>query len=369
MREAIDLAVRGRGLVEPNPRVGALALRDGEVVGRGYHEQWGGPHAEINALRDAETRGGRPDTVVVTLEPCCTPLGVGGKKTPPCTQALVAAGVSKVIVGMTDPDPRHRGRGVQELEAAGIEVVDGVLVDECRSINRPFLRGLALDRPWTVAKWAMTMDGKTAAPTGESRWISGFESRKEVHAMRARIDAVVVGFRTARLDDPVLTVRHLDGNNPVRVVVDPWAEISLDSKLVQSAKETPVWLLVNLEADPVRTELLESLGVQILPIPPAGRGRRLHLLQAWRLLLQRGIRTVMVEGGGSLVAQLLGWNCIDQVVCFVAPKIIGGRLAPTPVQGDGRAFMSEAWRFEELHWRQSGEDLAMGAFCLDGDSV
>jgi diaminohydroxyphosphoribosylaminopyrimidine deaminase/5-amino-6-(5-phosphoribosylamino)uracil reductase len=339
MREALDLAVRGRGQVEPNPRVGAVAIQDGVVVGRGFHERWGGPHAEVHALRDAEANGAEPDTVVVTLEPCCTPLGVSGKKTPPCTGALIDAGVRHVVIGMSDPDPRHRGRGVTELEEHGIKVWDGVLVDECKAINRPFLRWLGLDRPWTLAKWAMTLDGKTAAPTGESRWISGFESRRAVHEIRARVDAVVVGYRTARLDDPVLTVRHVDGDDPIRIVVDPWAELPVESRLVETAKDTPTWVLVHVDADEVRVERLRSLGVEVLPTPPAGTGRRLHLIEAWRTLRQRGVRTLMVEGGGGLVAQLLGWNCIDQVLCFLAPKVIGGKLAPTRFRAtDGRSW-------------------------------
>lgn len=362
MQEAIELALRGRGEVEPNPRVGAVAVQAGQVVGRGWHRVYGGPHAEIDALSDAERQGAKPDTLVVTMEPCSSPKGHGGKKTPPCTDAILRAGVKRVVVGAQDPDPRHRGAGLGLLEDAGIEVVDGVLAAECRAINKPFERWLRLDRPWTIAKYAITLDGKTAAPTGESRWISGMESRRRVHELRTRVDAVVVGFRTVKTDDPELTVRHATGPQPLRIAIDPWAEIDPGCKLVQTAGEHPTLVLVHEEADPVRVGMLKDHGVQIQACKPAGRGRRLHLLDAWRELRRRDVRRILVEGGGGVMAQLLGWDCVDQVLAFVAPKMIGGALAPTPVGGDGRPFMGEAWRFEEMQWAPSGEDLAITAF-------
>ena len=362
MREALELALRGRGEVEPNPRVGALAIESGRVVGRGWHRVWGGAHAEIEALADARQRGAHPDTIAMTLEPCSTPLGILGKKTPPCTGALIEAGVKRVVVGAADPDPRHRGAGFAVLEDAGIEVVDGVLAADCRSINRPFERWLGLDRPWTIAKYAMTLDGKTAAPTGESRWISGLEARRKVHELRTLVDAVAVGFRTARADDPELTVRHVEGAQPLRIIVDPFAELDVESKLVRTAPEVPLLLMVHEQADPVRVTRLRDLGVQIEAVKPEGSGRKLHLLDGWRALRRRGVRRMMVEGGGGLIAQLLGWDCIDQTLAFVAPKMIGGQFAPTPVGGEGRPFMAEAWTFDEMFWYRCGEDLAVGAF-------
>lgn len=366
MREALDLALRGRGDVEPNPRVGALAIEGGRVVGRGWHRVWGGAHAEIEALADARQRGAKPDTLVVTLEPCSSPLGKGGKKTPPCTQAILAAGIRKVVVGASDPDVRHRGSGFALLEEAGVEVIDGVLAAECRAINQPFERWLKLDRPWTIAKYAMTLDGKTAAPTGESRWISGLEARRKVHELRTLVDAVAIGFRTARADDPELTVRHVEGRQPLRIVVDPFAEIDVESRLVRTAPEIPLLVMVHAEADPVRVTRLVDLGVEVEAVKAADSGRRLHLLDGWRALARRGIRRMMVEGGGGLIAQLLGWDCIDQTLAFVAPKMIGGQFAPTPVGGEGKAFMAEAWRFGEMYWYPCGDDLAIGAFRVDG---
>lgn len=362
MQEALDLAQRGCGEVEPNPRVGALLLQDGEVVGRGFHGYYGGPHAEVAALEDARSRGAKPDTAVVTLEPCSSNLGDGGKKTPPCTQALLAAGIRRVVVGAIDPDPRHRRRGLVELEQRGVEVIEGVLADDFLRQNRPFVKWLSLDRPWTIAKWAMTLDGKTAAPTGESRWISGPESRRRTHELRARCDAVLVGFRTAQIDDPELTVRHVAGRQPVRIVVDPRAEIDDDSNLVRTAHKAPTWILVADDVDAARTGHLQDLGVQVIHIKSAESPRHIHLREAWRELRRRGMRRIVVEGGGGLVADLFGWNCIDQVQCYLAPKIIGGRFAPTPVAGEGRAFMAEAWPVEDWGYVRSGDDLLLSGF-------
>ena len=361
MEQALSLAVRGRGEVEPNPRVGAVALCDGEVVGKGWHRVWGGPHAEVEALADARDLGARPDTLVVTLEPCSTPQREPDKKTPPCTQAILGAGIERVIVGMTDPDPRHRGRGIAILRQAGIETTDGVLASRCEEINGPFVRWLSLDRPWTIAKYAMTLDGKTAAPSGEARWISGPESRSKVHELRSRVDAVLVGFRTARIDDPQLTVRSVQGPQPIRIVVDPLGEIGDDARLVTTAAEIPTWLLVGGEADPLRTGPLRDLGVTVIRIDSA-TGRRLDLLEAWRELRRRGIRRLLVEGGGKLLAQLLAQDCVDQVLAFIAPKIMGGEASPTPVAGEGRPEMGGAWGLAEVYSFACGEDLVIGGF-------
>lgn len=362
MGEAIELALRGRGEVEPNPRVGALCLQDEQVVGRGCHQQWGGPHAEVAALADAHARGARPDTMVVTFEPCTSPQGSEGKKTGPCAKLLVSSGIRRVVIGAADPDPRHRRQGIAALEAAGLEVIDGVLASRCRQINHPFERWLQLDRPWVIAKWAMTLDGKTAAPTGEARWISGQQARLYVHELRARCDAVMVGYRTAQIDDPELTVRHAPGPQPVRLVVDPLAEIDDDSNLVRTAQQHPTWILCSTEAQPLRTGHLQDLGVQVIQVRPVEGPRRLHLLDGLRELRTRGLRRVLMEGGGGLLSQLLSWNCVDQVLAFVAPKIIGGRHSPTPVGGEGRPFMAEALRVRELDWQRIGPDLAVSGF-------
>ncbi len=362
MQEALELADRGRFEVEPNPRVGCVLLKDGEIVARGWHEWFGGRHAEAMALDEARARGVRPDPAVVPLEPCSTEQGHDGKKTPPCAAALIEAGVQRVLIGAVDPDPRHRRNGIEQLEHAGVDVLDGVLATRCDALYAPFRRALSLDRPWMLCKWAMTLDGKTAAPTGEARWISGPEARTKTHALRAHCDGVMVGFRTAQIDDPELTVRHVEGKQPVRIVIDPLGEIDDDSNLVRTAHQAPTWLLASEDVDPRRSGHLQDLGVQVLHIPTAEGPRRLHLGRAFKELRRRGLRRVLVEGGGGLVAQMFAWNAVDQVLAFVAPKIIGGQSAPPPVGGDGRPFMAEAWQLRDVRMEAYGQDMAIAGF-------
>jgi diaminohydroxyphosphoribosylaminopyrimidine deaminase/5-amino-6-(5-phosphoribosylamino)uracil reductase len=251
---------------------------------------------------------------------------------------------------------------VAVLRDAGVEVIDGVLAARFAEQNRPFLRGLRLDRPWTIAKWAMTLDGKTAAASGDSRWISGEQARMRVHELRGRVDGVVVGFRTAQRDDPELTVRHVEGRQPLRIVVDPRAALPLDSKLATTARETPVLLLVRGDADPARCKALQDRGVELLETPPGGGERGLDLASAWRALRARGLRRVMVEGGGELLARLVEQDCLDQALCFVAPKLIGGRGAPTALGGAGRAAMAEASALDESWHETCGDDVLIGGF-------
>lgn len=362
MRQALALADRGRFEVEPNPRVGCLLLQNDAVVAEGHHEFFGGRHAEAMALEQAAQKGASPDTAIVTLEPCSSDQGTDGKKTPPCAQALIAAGIKRVVIGAVDPDPRHRRQGIALLEEASVDVLDGVLASLCDEIYAPFRKALSLDRPWMLCKWAMTLDGKTAAPTGEARWISGPEARTKTHELRARCDGVMVGFRTAQIDDPELTVRHVEGKQPVRIVIDPLGEIDDDSNLVRTAHDMPTWLLASEDVDPRRSGHLQDLGVTVVHVPTAEGPRRLHLSRAFKELRRRGLRRVLVEGGGGLVAQMFAWNTVDQVLAFVAPKIIGGVDAPTPVAGEGRRWMAEAWQLHDVRTAAYGPDMAIAGF-------
>jgi diaminohydroxyphosphoribosylaminopyrimidine deaminase/5-amino-6-(5-phosphoribosylamino)uracil reductase len=363
MRAALEHARAGRGHVEPNPRVGAVAVA-GDAVFFAHHRGWGLPHAEVEALAAAAAAGRRVDTVYVTLEPCGSERGEGGKKTPPCARALLAAGVRRVVYGQDDPDPRHRGRGPALLRAAGVEVTGGVEAMACAAINRPFLRWLGLDRPWTIAKWAMSLDGKIATRTGESRWISSAASRRAVHALRARVDAVVVGFRTVQRDDPLLTVRDVEGDSPLRIVVDPEAALPLTSALVRTAREVPVLALVAEAAASARCAALAAAGVEVVRGPGPGP-RGLDLAGAWRALRQRGLQRVLVEGGGGLLAQLFAADAVDQVLAFVAPLVIGGADALAPVAGQGVGALAQAWRADETLVETGviavGDDVAITA--------
>lgn len=370
MQAAIELALRGRGKVEPNPRVGALALAGDRIVGRGWHDLYGGPHAEIMAMAEADQAGERADTLVVTLEPCSTPQGQEQKKTRACTEALQISGIKRLVFGVEDPDPRHLGRARSELVAAGLEVVSGVLADACAAINRPFQRWLGLDRPWTIAKYAMSLDGKTATGSGDSRWISSEQSRQLSHRYRATVDAVVVGYRTADRDDPELSTRHVPGKQAIRILVDPLARLDNSRRLIAQAKQIPTWILLREDVAVLRRQELQSLGLEVIELGVDGE-RGLDLSAGWRELRRRGLNRVMVEGGGGLVAALMAAHCLDQVLGFLAPRLIGGRGAPSPLAGKGIADLAAAPHLQEFYWFASGADLGFGAFILgqDGSTV
>lgn len=361
---AAQLAERGRGEVEPNPRVGALALAGDRVVGAGWHAHYGGPHAEENALEDAAKNGARPDGIVVTLEPCSS--ADGGKKRRPCTELLLEAGIRRVIVGREDPDPRHGGRGLAELGGRGVRVEGPFELASLDTVLARFRLALALERPWVLAKWAMTLDGKTATVTGSSQWISGPAARDYAHELRARSEAVMVGMGTVLQDDPELTVRRVAGAHPLRVVVDPEAGLPGASRLIATVELAPVLVLARQDAEPGRIRRLESSGVEVLRIAaaPAGSGgaRRIDLPAALSALRARGVRRLLVEGGGKLVWDLLAAGCLDQVAALIAPKIAGGRTAATPVMGAGIRSMGESLELDETYHKELGENLLMGGF-------
>jgi diaminohydroxyphosphoribosylaminopyrimidine deaminase / 5-amino-6-(5-phosphoribosylamino)uracil reductase len=362
MRQAITLARRGRGRVEPNPRVGAIALRDGEIVGRGFHAFYGGDHAEVAALRDAEQAGAAPDTLVVTLEPCSSVQGCEGKKTPPCTEAILRANVASVVIGQLDPDPRHHEQGAAILRHGGVEVVSGVVETECAEVNRPFARWLQMEVPWVIAKWAMSLDGKTATHSGDSKWISGDDSRARVHEVRGEVDAVMIGLKTAVIDDPELTVRHVAGDNPTRIVVDPLAELPANSKLAQTARTTPTWAIVGAAASPDKISQLRDQGVTVVEVPGPTRGHDMDLAAGARELRRRGIRRILMEGGGGLAARLFDANLVHQVMVFLAPKVIGGERARTPVSGLGVDVIKDARQFGEIFHESIADDIIVHGF-------
>lgn len=347
MRRALAEARRGRGAAEPNPLVGAVVVRDGRAVGVGYHARFGGPHAEVEALARAgpEARGG---TLYVTLEPCDH-----RGKTPPCTAAVLAGGVRRVVAAMEDPFPEVRGRGFRRLREAGVEVVAGVGEAEARWLNAPYLKLLLTGRPFVTAKWAMTLDGKTACATGDSRWISGERSRALVHERRGRADAIVVGIGTALADDPLLTARPPGPRIALRVVLDRRARLPLTGRLVGSIKEAPVLVAVGESAPRGRVEALRAAGCEVLPLAGDRAAMVGGLLDE---LGRRRLTNVLVEGGGTVLGSLLDAGEVDAVEVFVAPRIEGGPPAFVPARGRGVATMGEAL---ELIGREASQ--------LDGD--
>ncbi len=346
MRRALELACQGQGRVEPNPMVGCVLVQNDQVVGEGFHRQFGGPHAEIEALRSAGNRAGAATlgaTAYVTLEPC-SHYG----KTPPCCEAIVAAGIRRVVVAMRDPNPAVNGRGIDFLRRNGIEVTENILEREARDLLAPYLTLLEKQRPWIIAKWAMTLDGRTASRTGDSRWISGEQSRLIVHRLRGRVDAILVGTGTLRTDDPSLTVRLPAGEEqartPLRVALDGRAEISMQSRLVKTANETPVLIVVGDEAEPEKIEQLRRAGCEVLQVhsePGTERDMvfRQRLERLLRTLAEREMTNLLVEGGSQVFGLLFDLRLIDEVHAFIAPKLIGGSQAVPVIAGRGLAEM------------------------------
>jgi diaminohydroxyphosphoribosylaminopyrimidine deaminase/5-amino-6-(5-phosphoribosylamino)uracil reductase len=345
MRRALELAERGRGAVEPNPLGGAVMVGDGKLVGEGWHRKFGEAHAEVNALAAAGARAAGA-TLYVTLEPCCH-----HGKTPPCTDAILRSGIRRVVAAMSDPFPHVSGKGAETLRAADVVVDVGLCAAEARRLNAPYLKLLATDTPYVHAKWAMTLDGKIATRTGDSKWVSNETSRRRVHELRGRMDAVVVGVGTVLADDPLLTARPPGPRTPTRIVLDSRLRLPLQSRLVQTAREAPTLVATAVRVNPERAIALETCGVEVLHLPSSeGRPEATALLHE---LGRRRFTNVLVEGGGAVLGSFLDARSIDEVHVFVAPKLVGGGAALTPVGGLGVAALAEAlpvaeWRVEQL---------------------
>ena len=327
MARALLLAARGQGSVEPNPMVGCVLVRDGQVVGEGYHQQFGGPHAEVLALQEAGPLAVGA-TAYVTLEPCSH-----HGKTPPCTEALLHSRVTRVVAAMEDPFPPVDGSGFEQLRKAGVECQVGTLADEARHINAPYLKRLETGRPWVVAKWAMTRDGQLALPEDQGRWISNDVSREVVQQLRGRMDAIVIGSGTARLDDPLLTARPANPADvkriATRVVVDSLATLSPDSQLVKTAREAPMLLAVSAAAPVDKCRKLVAAGSHIAACAGQSHAERFDSLLTE--LGGRKMTNILVEGGSQLLRTLFEMDAVDEVHVFVAPKNVGAITAPAPV--------------------------------------
>ena len=337
MARALAEAERGRGAVEPNPMVGAVVVRDSKVVGVGHHERFGGPHAEVVALARAGPLASGA-TLYVSLEPCCH-----HGKTPPCTDAVLRAGVARVVAAMRDPFPKVDGGGLAILRAAGVEVSTGSMADEARRLNGPYLKRLATGLPYVTAKWAMTLDGKTAACSGDARWISGPRSRALVHEVRGRMDAILAGIGTVLADDPALTARPPGPRTPARVILDGSARLPPESQLARTAREVPVWVAVTDRASPERRLELESRGCEVLPFPGEGPVPVVPLLEE---LGRRGVTNLLVEGGGTILGAFLDARSVDEVDVFLAPILEGGSHGFNPARGRGFGSMAEALRLD-----------------------
>ncbi len=371
MDRAIDLAKKAAGCTRPNPLVGAIIARDGAILGAGYHERAGGDHAEARAVADAR-RNGHGDlsgaTVYVTLEPCCH---VG--RTGPCADLLVSAGVSRVVCGMTDPDPRVSGGGIARLRAAGIGVETGVREAECRALNRPFLKRVTEGLPFVTLKYAMSLDGKTATAAGESRWISSVPSREETHRLRSESAVILCGVGTVLADDPLLTARipsRPDAPQPVRVVVDSSLRIPFDSRVVSTAKKHPtiVACAIPRPEGPSggKAAALERFGAEVLRVP--GADGRVDLAALFRELAARGLDSVFMEGGGTVSFSAVSGGLVDRVIAYVSPTLVGGASAPTPLAGAGFTPLAAAATLKDVSVSRSGEDIRVEGFVCSRDS-
>jgi len=335
MEKALELAKKGLGKTNPNPMVGAVIVKDKEIVAEGFHEAAGKPHAEVNALNKAKNRA-KGATMYVTLEPC-----VHHGKTPPCADAIIESGIERVVIGSTDPSPLVAEKGVEKLKKAGIKVETGVLDEKNQKLNEIFFHFMKERRPFIVMKSAMSADGKTATKTLDAKWITNESSRRFVHELRTRLAAVMVGANTVIADDPLLTARHEEGcRQPVRIIVDAHGEIPLEAKVLDTSASHATWIVTTLKAPKANLAAFESKGARLLFADETEGGIDFSALM--KRLAAENIDSILVEGGSLLNASLIEAGVVDRLHLFIAPKIIGGNEALTPVGGEGVAKVADA---------------------------
>ncbi len=353
------LALAKRGKTSPNPMVGAIIVKDGKIVGEGYHRRAGEAHAEVVALRQAGEQA-RGAAIYVTLEPCCH-YG----KTPPCTQAIIESGVTKVVAAIVDPNPKVAGRGIALLKSAGIETQVGLLEDKALKLNEVFIKYVKTGMPYVTLKLAMSLDGKTATRTGESKWISCEASRQVVHRLRKRCDAIVIGIGTALADNPSLTARiGKTTAYPTRVVVDSKARTPTDSNLFRQPKGETV-VAVTSEAPRENLRNLENVGACVITVDDACG--KVNLKSLFEQLAELGLTNLLMEGGGQLAASALSAGVVDKILVFIAPLIVGGEEARTAVEGLGIASMADALRIDGIRVRNVGCDILIEGYpCSQG---
>lgn len=363
MRRAIELAKKGSGHVNPNPLVGAVIVRDGEIIGEGYHECYGQLHAERNAIANAKKRGNSLEgsTIYVTLEPCCH-YG----KTPPCTEAIIEEKIARVVVGSDDPNPLVSGKGFQMLREKGIEVIPHFLKEECDAMNHVFFHYIRTGTPYVAMKYAMTMDGKIACYTGDSKWVTGEESRAHVQTLRNHYKGIMAGIGTVLADDPMLNCRIEGGRDPIRIIADSHLRIPIDSQLVRTAGQQPLIVACLPDADEEKAAQLQKKGVEVLRIPGVTTAditeEQKEVISLPVLMKELGARKIdgiLLEGGGQLNESALQAGIVDRIYCYIAPKIFGGAQAKTPVEGQGLTRAADAWQFNRIGMQEFGQDILL----------
>ncbi len=359
MRRALALAERGRGRTSPNPMVGAVVVKSNEVVGEGFHQRAGTPHAEIHALRQAGERV-QDATLYVSLEPCCH-FG----RTPPCTEAIIKTGIRQVVVAMVDPNPQVAGKGISALRRAGLETQVGLLEREAKKQNASFIKYISTGLPLVISKAATSLDGKIATSTGESKWITGPQSRTMVHQIRDAVDAVLVGVGTVLADDPLLTTRlpNSVGRDPVRIVVDSQGRTPPTAKIFNSDSPASVIIATTDQISASQRQVYRELGAQVLVVNSVAN--RVDLTQLIVQLGQREITSVLIEGGGEIHASAIRSGIVDHIMFFLAPILVGGVDAPSAIQGMGIQKLSQAVKLGEMEVKRVGTDLLIEASIED----
>ena len=356
MNRALNLAERGKGRTSPNPLVGAVIVNAGKVVGEGYHQKAGGPHAEVHALRAAEEKA-KGGTLYVNLEPCCH-----WGRTPPCTDALIQAGIAHVFAAHIDPNPKVTVKGVQKLEEADIKVNIGLCEEAAEKLNEIYIKHVTTGYPFVILKMAMSLDGKIATSTGESQWITSEASRQKVHEIRDEVDAILVGIGTITNDNPALTTRLPDkqGKDATRVVLDSHGKTPTSTKIFNPESEAGVIIAVTPLASAENIANLEKAGAEVIVTP--AREERVCFKTLMKTLGARGLTSVLVEGGGKVNASALASGVVDKVMCFVAPKFIGGNQAPCVFDGEGIACLADAPELERWTITELGSDLLIEGY-------
>lgn len=356
MKRAVELALKGKGYTSPNPLVGAVIVKEGRIIGEGYHQYYGGPHAEVNAVNNAcqDVAGG---TMYVTLEPC-SHFG----KTPPCAKLIIDNKIKKVVIGMRDPNPIVAGKGIQLLRDQNIEVIVGVLEEEVKKINEIFIKYISTKLPFCILKTAMTLDGKIATSIGDSKWISNEKSREYVHEIRHQVSGIMVGIGTVLKDDPSLTTRLVDkeGVDPVRIIVDTKGKIPLDAKVLNLNSNAKTIIATTEKADKNKLELIKEKKAEIIITPL--KNKQVDLEYLIKKLGEMEIDSILIEGGSTLNYSILEEGLVDKMISFIAPKIIGGENAKTPVGGEGRDYIKNAIELERIKLKMIEQDIMIEGY-------
>jgi len=353
MEKALELAKKGIGKVNPNPLVGAVIVKNGEIIGEGYHECYGEYHAERNAVKNA-VKSVEGSTIYVTLEPCAH-YG----KTPPCVDLIIEKKFKKVVIGMLDPNELVSGKSIEKLKQHGIEVVVGVKEDDCKKMNEIFIKYITSKIPFVILKSGMSLDGKIATYTGESKWITSKESREDSQNLRNRLSSIMVGVNTVIADDPELTCRVNNEKKLIRIVVDTNLRIPLDSKLVENNDRLTI-VATTLKSDVNKKQTLRELGVKVIEVPE--KNGKVNLKELVKCLGQEGIDSILIEGGGTLNFSALQENIVDKVIFYIAPKILGGENSKSCIAGIGFSALDNAVNLKDISYRKIGEDLVVEGY-------